>query len=198
MTDPYAPEDGKKLSRSLAADIVTVSHDHARHDNVDAVSGPTAESKPFVITGPGEYEVKDMFVTGVPTFHDMVEGKEKGMNTMYRITSGEIHMVHLGDLKHPLDEKHMEDFHDIDVLFVPVGGGDALNAKQAAEAVNQLEPRIIIPMHYKSGSIGAALDGIEPFIKAMGLGKPEVLPKLKISAKELPQDEMRLVVLEPQ
>lgn len=198
VTDPFSPEDGKKLSRSLAADIVTVSHDHARHNNAEAVSGSAADTTPFVIIGPGEYEVKDMFVTGVSTFHDMVEGKEKGLNTMYRITAGGMHLVHLGDLKHALEEKHMEEFHDIDVLFVPIGGGGALTAKQAAEVVNQLEPRIIIPMHYKSGDIGKDLDGMEPFIKALGLGKPEVLPKLKISSKELPQGEMKIVTLELQ
>lgn len=198
VTDPFAPEDGKKLSRALAADVVTVSHDHERHNNVEAVGGVTDEAKPFVINGPGEYEVKDLFVTGIPTYHDMVEGKEKGSNTMYRITSGDLHLVFLGDLKHPLEEKHLEEFHDVDVLFVPVGGGDVLTAKQAADVVAQLEPRIIVPMHYKSGSVGSKFDEVEPFLKAMGLGKPEILPKLKISSKDLPQDETKIVLLEIQ
>jgi L-ascorbate metabolism protein UlaG (beta-lactamase superfamily) len=193
VTDPFSPEDGKKLSRALTADVVTVSHDHARHNNVMAVGG-----EPFVIDGPGEFEVKDVFVTGVPTYHDMVDGKEKGTNTMYYITVGDVHIVHLGDLKHPLEEKHMEEFHNIDILFVPVGGGDVLNAKQAAEVVSQLEPRIIVPMHYKTGGFGEKFDGVEPFLKAMGMSKPEVLPKLKLSAKELPQEETRIILLEPQ
>lgn len=193
VTDPFSPEDGKKLSRALTADVVTVSHDHERHNNVMAVGG-----EPFVIDGPGEFEVKDVFVTGVPTYHDMVDGKEKGTSTMYYITVGDVHIVHLGDLKHPLEEKHMEEFHNIDILFVPVGGGDVLNAKQAAEVVSQLEPRIIIPMHYKTGGFGAKFDGVEPFLKAMGMTKPEVLPKLKLSSKELPQEETKIILLEPQ
>lgn len=193
VTDPYSPEDGQKLSRALAADVVTVSHDHARHNNVMAVGG-----EPFVIDGAGEFEVKDVFVTGVPTYHDLVDGKEKGTNTMYYITVGDVHIVHLGDLKHVLEEKHMEEFHNIDILFVPVGGGDVLNAKQAAEVVNQLEPRIIIPMHYKTGGFGAKFDGIEPFLKAMGATKPDVLPKFKFSAKELPQEETKIILLQPQ
>ncbi len=193
VIDPYAPEDGKKLPRNLSADIVVSSHDHPRHHNLDAVG-----TKPFVIDGPGEYEVKEVFVTGVPTFHDLVDGKEKGTNTMYYVTVGDVHCVHLGDLKHPLEEKHMEDFHDVDVLFVPVGGGYTLNAKQAAEVVNQLEPRLIIPMHYKGDGFGAKLDGVDAFLKAMGVGKPERLPKLKLSAKDLPQEEMKIVLLAPQ
>jgi L-ascorbate metabolism protein UlaG (beta-lactamase superfamily) len=198
VTDPFSPEDGKKLPRNMAADVVVVSHDHERHSNVEAVAGTAADTQPFVITGPGEYEVKDMFVTGIPTYHDMVEGKEKGMNTMYRITSGGLHLVFLGDLKHALEEKHLEEFHQVDVLFIPVGGGDVLTAKQAADVVAQLEPRVIVPMHYKSGDIGSKFDGVEPFLKAMGLGKPDVLPKLKITSKELPQDETKIVLLELQ
>jgi len=193
LTDPYSPEDGKKLSRALAADIVTVSHDHPRHNNVAAVGG-----EPFVIDGPGEYEVKEMFVTGVGTYHDLVEGKEKGRNTIYYITVGGLHLLHLGDLKHALEEKHLEDLHNIDILFLPVGGGDVLNAKQAMEVVGQIEPRIIIPMHYKTAGLCPKCDTADPFLKAMGAGKVEALPKLKIADKELPQEEMKVVILEPQ
>lgn len=193
VMDPFEPEDGKKLSRALVADIVTSSHDHGRHNNIAAVGG-----NPFVITGPGEYEVKDMFVTGLATYHDMVEGKEKGRNTMYYVTVGGVHLAHLGDLKHPLEEKHMEEFHNIDILFVPVGGGDVLTAKQAVEVVGQLEPRIVIPMHHRSGGIGSKFDTADAFLKALGLGKPEALPKLKIAAKDLPQEKTVVMLLEPQ
>ena len=193
VTDPFTPEDGKKMPRNISADIVTSSHEHPRHDNIKDVGGD-----PFVITGPGEYEVKEVFVTGVPTYHDMVEGKEKGQNTMYYITVGDVHMVHLGDLKHALEEKHMEELHNIDVLFVPVGGGDVLTAKQAVEVCGQLEPRVIIPMHFKSGGIGSKLDGVEAFLKAMGAGKTEPVAKLKLSKKDLPQEEMKIMLLEPQ
>ncbi|MEK9151871.1 MAG: MBL fold metallo-hydrolase [Patescibacteria group bacterium] len=190
LTDPFESDGDLKLPRSLAADIVTVSHDHAHHNNLGAVSG-----EPFVIDGPGEYEVKGMFVTGVSTFHDMVEGKEKGLNTMYYITAGGIHAVHLGDLKHPLEDRHMEEFHNIDILFVPVGGGDVLNAKQAVEIVGQLEPRIIIPMHYRTPGM-KDLDGVDAFFKAMGVSKPEPLPKFKITDKDLPQEKTQIVLLD--
>ena len=117
---------------------------------------------------------------------------------MCYITVGDIHIVHLGDLKHPLDEKHLGDFHDIDVLMVPVGGDTVLDGKKAAELVAQLEPRVIIPMHYKVNNAGAGLDGIDTFLKAMGATRPEVLPKLKLTTKDLPQDETRIVLLEVQ
>ena len=193
LTDPYVPEDGKKLPREITADIVTSSHDHPRHNNFAAVAG-----KPFLIDGPGEYEIKEAFVTGVGTFHDLVEGKEKGRNTMYYINVGGLHLLHLGDLKHKLTEKHLEEFHNIDILFVPVGGGDVLSAKEATDVVGQIEPRIIIPMHYRTGKLGPKLDTVDPFLKAMGAAKTEPVSKFKLSDKELPQEEMRVVLLEMQ
>jgi L-ascorbate metabolism protein UlaG (beta-lactamase superfamily) len=193
VTDPFSPEDGRKLPRNLAADIVTVSHDHPRHNNIAAVGGD-----PFVIAGPGEYEVKDAFVTGVGTFHDLVEGKEKGVNTIFYVNIDGLHILHLGDLKHPLEEKHMGDLHEIDVLFVPVGGGDVLNAKQAAEVVSQIEPRVIIPMHYRMNGFATKSDSVDAFLKAMGAGKIEPVAKIKITDKDLPQEETRIIVFEPQ
>ncbi len=193
VIDPFTNQDGFKLPRNLTGDLVIVSHEHDRHNNVEAVGG-----NPFIISGPGEFEVKDAFVTGISTYHDSVEGKEKGTNTMYYVTIGDIHVVHLGDLKHALEEKHLEEFHSVDILFVPVGGGDVLNGKQAAEVVAQLEPRIIIPMHYGVGGAGGKLETVDAFLKAMGTGKIEALPKLKISKKDLPQEETKVITLEPQ
>ena len=193
VIDPFANQDGYKLPRNLTADVVISSHAHDRHDNIEGVGG-----EPFVITGPGEYEVKDAFVTGISTYHDVVDGKEKGLNTMYYVTIGDLHVVHLGDLKHALEPQHLEAFHSVDILFVPVGGGDTLDGKKAADVVAQLEPRVIIPMHYRSGDAGGALDTVDAFLKAMGVGKIEALPKLKISAKDLPQEETRVITLDPQ
>lgn len=191
VTDPFTAEGDAKAPK-FTADVVTVSHDHPRHNNVAAVGG-----EPFVISGPGEYEIKDVLITGVPTFHDEVGGKKMGRNTITFITIGGVHLAHLGDLKHPLEGKHLEDPMPIDVLFLPVGGGDVLNAKQAAEIVGQLEPRVVIPMHYRSGKIGAGLDGADKFLKAMGV-TAESMPKYKVTDKTLPQEETIFVTLEPQ
>ncbi len=191
VTDPFATEGDVKAPK-FSADVVTVSHDHPRHNNVDAVGG-----EPFVISGPGEYEIKDVLVTGVSTYHDEVDGKKMGRNTLYFFTIGGIHLAHLGDLKHPLEGKHLEDPHPIDILFLPVGGGDVLNAKQAANIVGQLEPRVVIPMHYKSGKIGKDFDGVDAFLKAMGVTS-ESMAKFKVTDKTLPQEETIFVTLEPQ
>lgn len=193
VTDPYAPEGKSRLPRNFSAEILTVSHDHERHNNIAAVGG-----NPFVITGPGEYEVKEVFVQGVTAFHDDEEGKKMGENTMYYITAEGLHIAHLGDLKHSLKEDQLGDMHSIDILFVPVGGGDVLNAKQAADVVSQFEPRVIIPMHYKTDKLGKELDGVTPFLKAMGIAESEELPKLKISDRDLPQEETQIIVLQQQ
>lgn len=193
VVDPYSSDTAKKLPRNLAADLVVVSHDHPHHNNVAAVGG-----EPFVVDGPGEYEVKEIMVTGIPTYHDLVGGEEQGVNTMYYFLVGDLHVVHLGDLKHKLEERHMTEFHNIDVLLVPVGGHDVLDAKTAVEVIGQLEPRVIIPMHYRTEGFEDAGDGVDAFLKAMGAVRPEPLSKLKIAAKDLPQDEMRIVLLDPQ
>jgi len=193
VTDPFAAEGGKKLPRNLTADIVTVSHHHPRHDNVAAVGGD-----PFVIDGPGEYETRDIFVTGVATFHDQAEGKVKGPNTIYHVIFDGLHLMHLGDLKHGLSGNHIPDVHSVDILFVPVGGGDTLSAKAASDLVDQLEPRIVIPMHYRSGKTGAGLDTVDAFLKARGMKQPDPVPILKVNKRDLPQDESQIVILEPQ
>lgn len=193
VTDPYSPEGKTRLPRNLSAEIVTVSHGHERHNNVEAVGG-----NPFVIDSPGEYEIKDVFVQGIGAFHDAEEGKKLGPNTMCFITAEGLHIAHLGDLKHPLKEDQLGDLHNIDILFVPVGGGDVLSAKEAADVVGQFEPRVMIPMHYATDDLGKGLAGVEPFLKAMGVSGVERLPKIKLSERDLPQEEMKVMVLERQ
>jgi L-ascorbate metabolism protein UlaG (beta-lactamase superfamily) len=193
VTDPYAPEDKKKLPRSLAADVLLISHDHPRHNNKAAVGGD-----PFLVDTPGEFEIKEVTVTGVSTFHDQVDGKEKGTNNLYYINTSGVHLLFLGDLKHKLEEKHFTDMHEIDVLFLPVGGHDVLSPKQAVELVGQLEPRIIIPMHYKVDGLAPKYEPVSAFFKEMGLEPVAPVPKLKLTKKDLPQDEMKVVVLDPQ
>lgn len=181
------------MPRTMSADIVTVSHDHERHNNVKEVGG-----KPFIIDGPGEYEVKDVMINGVRAYHDAKDGAKMGLNTIYYIIADGLHLVHLGDLGHKLDESQFAHIHNTDILFVPIGGNGTLDAKSALEVVAQFEPRIIVPMHYKSGRWGSDLDGLEPFLKAMGLEEPEKTNKLKVLPRDLPQEESRTIVIEPQ
>lgn len=193
VIDPFGPEDGAKLPRNLAADLVVSSHDHARHNNVSAIGGD-----PFVIDGPGEYEVREVMVTGVQTFLDDENGKKNGDNTLYYFVINGVHIVHVGDLKHKLDPKHLTHFHDIDVLMVPVGGNSVLDAKQAVDIVGQIQPRIVIPMHFKAGKTCQDCDGVDVFLKAMGSSPVEPVNKLKLSVKDLPQEDTKIVILDPQ
>ena len=189
VTDPYSDDIGLKMPR-FEADIVTVSHSHHDHNNIGALRG-----NPFIIDTAGEYETKGVFVEGVEAWHDAAEGKERGKNIIYRIEMEDISITHLGDLGHILDTKQLEKLEGTNILLIPVGGKYTINAAKAVEVISQIEPRIVIPMHYKVPGLKIDLDGVEKFIKELGL-KPRQEEKLKISKKDLPQEEMELVVLE--
>ncbi len=188
ITDPYSKETGLKLP-SLEADLVTVSHDHNDHNNVSAV-----KENPRVISCAGEYDVKGVFVEGIDSFHDETKGGKRGGNIIYRIEIDDISVAHLGDLAHTLDNTELEKLVGIDILLIPVGGNYTLDAKKAVEVISQIEPRIVIPMHYRHPDLKIELDDLEKFIKELGV-VPTHEEKLKISKKDLPAEEMELVIL---
>jgi L-ascorbate metabolism protein UlaG (beta-lactamase superfamily) len=188
LTDPYDKSVGLRAP-SLEADIVTISHGHADHNNKDAVRNTA-----FVVDTAGEYDVKGVLIEGVDSFHDEKNGAERGHNIIFRITVDDVSIVHLGDLGHILDTKQLERLSGADILLIPVGGKYTLDAKKAVEVVSQIEPRIVIPMHYKTEGVKMEIDGVEKFIKELGL-KPRHEDKLKISKKELPVEDVELVVL---
>lgn len=194
VLDPYSPDIGLTLPRNLSGDVVLVTHGHFDHAYVAGVSGD-----PFVIAGPGEYETHGVFVYGIQTWHDQKEGKERGSNTAYRIEAEGISLVHLGDLgeRINLDDTRLEHMKDVDILFVPVGGTYTLDAKEAADVVQEIEPRIVIPMHYALPKLTVKLGEVQPFLKALGVADVEQHAKFTIREKDLPQDEMRVVVLTP-
>ena len=188
VTDPYNNDIGMKMPH-FEADIVTISHDHHDHNNTGALRG-----NPFLIDTAGEYETKGVFVEGVESWHDSSDGKERGKNIIYRIEMEDISITHLGDLGHILDAKQLEKLEGTDILLIPVGGKYTINAAKAVEVISQIEPRIVIPMHYKVPGLKIDLDGVEKFIKELGI-KPRQEEKLKILKKDLPQEDMELVVL---
>lgn len=188
ITDPFDKSIGLKVPDSQA-DIVLVSHQHADHNYIKAISG-----KPFIITTAGEYEIKDVSIEGIDTFHDNSGGKERGNNIAYKINIEGINIVHLGDLGHLLDAKQLEKLSGADILLIPVGGIYTIDAKKAVEVISQIEPRIVIPMHYKSDKSTVEIDGVDKFIKELGI-KPAYEEKLKISKKDLPSEDMELVIL---
>ena len=189
VTDPYPPSLGPKLSR-LDADLVTVSHGHPNHSYVRAVGADA-----HVIEGPGEYEVLGVTVLGLPTFHDTTSGAEHGRNTVYVIELDEVRVCHLGDLGHRLGDDDLEAIGTLDVLLAPVGGRSGLSAVQAAEVVRQLEPRLVVPMHYALPAIKTELEPVERFLKEMGVASAEPQPKLSTGPGS-GDVETRVMVLE--
>jgi L-ascorbate metabolism protein UlaG (beta-lactamase superfamily) len=189
VTDPYSPDIGLKLPRSTAT-IVTVSHAHEDHNYIQAVRG-----NPYIIAGPGEYEVGGIFVVGITTFHDDREGAERGRNTAYLIEFDDLTVCHLGDLGHIPTQEQIEQFNNVDILLIPVGGRSTLSGARAAEVVNLLEPRIVIPMHYRVPGLSRSIDSATRFLNEMAVEKPETIEMLKITAPQLPE-QTRVVLLE--
>lgn len=195
VTDPYEKQLGLRLPKTKA-NLVTVSHDHFDHNNVDGIIG-LEENEPFVIDRSGEYEYKGVFVTGIGAYHDKKEGAERGKVVMCKIEINGISILHCGDLGTSLSDAQLEKIGDVDILLIPVGGLYTVNAKEASEVVRQIEPRIVVPMHYKIPGIDLDIDDVKAFSKEMGNGS-EVLNKLKIAKKDLPAEEIKLVILEKQ
>lgn len=192
VIDPFG-EIGLKMP-SFEADVLLVTHQHEDHNNTKIVRG-----NPFLIDGPGEYEIKGVFVRGISSFHDDKEGKERGMNTIYVIEAEDMRFCHLGDFgQKQLTDEQLEKIGAVDILMIPVGGEYTISSSEAAKIIGQIEPKIAIPMHYELPKLKFKLDGADKFLKVMG--KNSVLPqdKLTIKASILPkEDEMEIVVLQP-
>lgn len=188
--DPYKEEfTGLKLPRDLSADVALSTHGHDDHNNLAVITDSVLR-----VTGPGEYEVKGVSITGIATFHDKENGAARGKNTVYNISIDGLNIVHLGDLGHALSEDQIEEIGSTDILLVPVGSVYTIDAKGASDVVSQLEPKIVIPMHYRLPGLKFELEPVENFLKEMGFEKVEPLPKLSITKDKLP-DELQVVVL---
>lgn len=194
ITDPFSPQAGlpaKGVSRlgKVSASIVTISHDHPGHNYVMGVGG-----NPRVVRGPGEYEISDVLITGVASYHDNERGKIRGRNTIYVIHMDDLVVCHLGDLGHMLQEEQMEEVADADVLLIPISGQYTINASQAAEVISQVEPRIVVPMHYEPPAEGVP-DPLNKFCREMGVEAGHSQPKLNIARTTLPA-ETQVIILE--
>jgi L-ascorbate metabolism protein UlaG (beta-lactamase superfamily) len=192
ITDPPSPATGYSLGR-VTADIITISHDHPGHNYVQGVGGKPA----YVVNGPGEYEIRNVLITGLQTYHDDERGARLGRNTIYLYHIDDLLVCHLGDLGHALQAREQEEINGCDVLLLPVGGRNSLDAKSAAEMVSQIEPQLIIPMHYATPALkpaAGALDPVDKFCHEMGVEVTEPLPKLTITRASLPP-EPKVVLL---
>ncbi len=189
--DPFDPEfTGLKLPKDTQSDVVLMTHDHKDHSNSSAITGD-----PIQVSGPGEYDVKGVAIVGVEVYHDSQNGAERGKNTVYNVEIDGLNIVHLGDLGHKLSEQQIQEIGSVDVLLIPVGGVYTIDAKVASEVVADLEPKIIIPMHYLLPGLKFDLGAVEAFLKEMGKeGGEEPLNKLTITKEKLPE-EPQIVVL---
>jgi L-ascorbate metabolism protein UlaG (beta-lactamase superfamily) len=189
ITDPYDDSIGYTLGEHKA-DIVTVSHSHPGHCFAKGISG-----SPRIISSPGEYDVAGVLITGIRTFHDAVKGEERGKNIAFLLDIEDVRICHLGDLGHVMDAEKASSLSDVDILMVPVGGVSTIGASDAAEMTRLLDPKIVIPMHYKTEALKFQLDSIDKFRKEMGVKtdiKPE--PKLVIGKSGLPQETQFFVM----
>ncbi len=190
VTDPFDPKIGLKFPK-VEADIVSVTHSHFDHSASSQVGG-----EPFVVSGPGEYEIKGVEIVGVQSFHDNKKGEERGKNTIYNFKIDKLNIAHLGDLgQERLTDDQIEEIGNVDILMIPVGGYYTIDASVASKIVSQLEPKIIIPMHYRDAdSTIKELAGVENFLKEMGKEGIEPVQKFSITADKLPE-ETQIVVM---
>jgi L-ascorbate metabolism protein UlaG (beta-lactamase superfamily) len=188
ITDPCHPNLGYRLGEP-EADIATLSHFHPGHSYIEGVA-----DEPKQIKSPGEYEIGGIFITGVATFHDDKKGELKGKNTIYVIEMDGITLCHLGDLGHPLGPNLVEELGDVDILFLPVGEVSTIPVDTAVEIVRQLEPPIVIPMHYKTKAFTGNLSLVEKFLDKMRIRELEAKPKLSITSSSLPTTTQTVVL----
>jgi len=189
VTDPYNHQTTGYEPLKLKADIVTISHDAPGHNCESVVKG-----KSHTLTGPGEYEIGGVFITGVQTNGHGKRNSDEPRNTLYVFDYNGIAVAHLGDLRRVPSQTEIEALGTVHVVLVPVGGGGGLNAAKAAEVVSLLEPGIVVPMHYQTPASLIKLASLSKFLKEMGLGDIEAQDSLKVTQSTIPE-ETRVVVL---
>jgi L-ascorbate metabolism protein UlaG (beta-lactamase superfamily) len=180
ITDPFPKNLGYSLGR-VSADVVTISHPHPGHSYVEGISG-----EPKVIRRPGEYEIGNILITGFGTFHDDDQGNKLGKNIVYLMEIDQMLVCHLGDLGHIPTPDQVGELSGVEVLLVPVGGKSTLDGAAAAKTVRLLEPRLVIPMHFKTPATTLDIEPVDRFLKEMGLKNLEPQAKLTVTKSTLP------------
>ncbi len=192
VIDPFSEKIGLRFPR-WSADIVLISHHHPDYSNDKAVKGD-----PFVIDGPGEYEIKNIYIQGIALPEKSSADKIK---TIYTIEAEDLNICHLGAFNNKeLAPEQVERIGEVDILLIPVGGQNTIASKEALKIMSQIEPSIIIPMHYhlpKLKSSAGKLEGLDKLLKAMGIKKIDALPKLLIKKKDIVPEEAKIIVLNP-
>ena len=185
VTDPFSDSVGFAMP-NVNASMVTVSNAHPHHSNADAVQG-----KPFVVSGPGEYEVGGVFVLGLST---APANEADGPNTVYLMEMDGVAICHLGDLSRPLLSSQVEQLRDVQVLMVPAGGRCTLPAPQIADVISRLSPRLVVPMHYDAPGLAVELGPLAPFIQELGIDEPLRQQRLVVTPNNLPPS-LQMVIM---
>ena len=191
VCDPFDSENIGYESLKLKADIVTVSHETPGHNNLKAIKGD-----PYIVNGPGEYEIGGVFISGLRTDKRKNREGNQFVNTLYLIEYSGINIVHLGDMLHVPSQTEVESLGPVHILLVPVGGNGCLNAAKASEAISLFEPNIVIPMHYQTPNTTVELDPIGKFLKEMGLSEVETRPSFKAANVSSLPEETQVIVLD--
>ena len=188
MTDPFENEASIRFPRATEPDILVLSHQDTKKFNISGVAG-----SPFLVSDPGEYEVRGVFVTGI---QDSLADEGKQRPVIYRIDAEDMGIAFLGGLHRELTNEEVDELGNIDILILPVGGGDAMEAKAASKIISVVEPRIVIPVNYHISGIKNKLGTVDQFCNSMGVCKRQDVNKLKVSKKDLPADEIIVTVIE--
>jgi len=191
VCDPYDSDEVGYQPLKLKADIVTISHEKSSHSYLKAIKGD-----PYVIQGPGEYEVGGVFITGLSTDMRKKRDPEQAVNTLYLIDFGGINIVHLGDMLQVPTQAEVESLGPVHIALVPVGGNGSLTAAKASEVISLFEPNIVIPMHYQTSQSKIKMDPIGKFLKEMGLTEVETMPSLKVVNTASLPEETQVIVLD--
>jgi L-ascorbate metabolism protein UlaG (beta-lactamase superfamily) len=191
VTDPYDHRVVGFSALKLKADILTVSHADHGHDFISAVKGD-----PYLITGPGEFEVGGVFITGVQTNGHTKKNSDEPRNTLYLIDYNGVNVLHLGAINRVPTQTEVEALGPVHIALVPVGGGNGLNAAKAAEVISLLEPNIVIPMQFFVPESLIDLEPLSKFLKEMGLTGVATQPSLKVTSVNSLPEETQVVVLE--
>jgi len=183
------PHDGKSIGLKVpkaSPDIALLSHDHFDHNAVGVLGG-----KPVVVRGAGERVEKEVALKGVETFHDDVGGQKRGRNVAFSFEMDGVRFAHLGDLGHVLTDEQTSMLGKVDVLFVPVGGVFTVDSMKALAVVNKVQPKVIVPMHFRFGGLTLGISPVSDFTKLLpkAVKVREVGSEVEFAAEDLPEKQ---------
>jgi L-ascorbate metabolism protein UlaG (beta-lactamase superfamily) len=192
VSDPYAVGGGINYSPiKETADVVVVSHDHGDHSNVSAVQG-----KPEVVKGSSTKTTKGIQFKGVSSYHDASQGEQRGSNTIFCFNVDDLRLCHLGDLGHALSPAQVNEIGAVDILFIPVGGFFTIDGNVASQVCDQLRPKVVIPMHFRTPKCAYPIGGVEDFLKGKKNVRRVEGSEVEFEREDLPA-ATEIVLLQP-